>query len=65
MDYLKKLLLYQRHGVREYWIVNPVTESVMVYRFEEDNSAPYSFQDTIPVGIYGGDLKICIADFLR
>jgi Uma2 family endonuclease len=65
MDYLKKFLLYQRHGVREYWIVNPVTESVMVYRFEEDNSAPYSFQDTIPVGIYGGELKICIADFLR
>lgn len=65
IDYLKKLLLYQKHGVREYWIVNPETGSVMVYSFEKDNSAPYSFENIIPVGIYDGQLSICVAELLK
>ena len=35
-DQTAKLLLYQQHGVREYWIVNPVYESVLVYCLGED-----------------------------
>ena len=30
-----KLLLYQTHGVREYWMVDPETERVMVHRLDE------------------------------
>ena len=63
-DYLKKLLLYQKHGVREYWIVNPSAKSVMVYDFEHGDSAGYSFADKIPSAIYDFDLKICISDLL-
>ena len=63
-DYLKKLLLYQKHGVREYWIVNPSAKSVMVYDFEHGDSAGYSFDDQIPSAIYDFDLKICISDLL-
>lgn len=63
-DYLKKLWLYQKSNVREYWIVNPKTESVTVYHFAKNESASYSFTDTIPVGIYSGDLTVCIAELL-
>ena len=41
-DYLKKLWLYQKYNVREYWIVNPATKSVMVYDFKNGESASYS-----------------------
>lgn len=64
-DYLKKLWLYRKSNVKEYWIVNPRTESVIVYYFFEDSSASYSFSDIIPVGIYRGQLSICIMDLLN
>ncbi len=60
MDYLKKLIKYQTAGVREYWIVDPMSNQVIVYQFETENVASYSFTDEIPVGIYDGDLKIRI-----
>ena len=31
-DYVKKLRIYERFGVPEYWIVNPVNRSVEVYQ---------------------------------
>ena len=30
-DLIDKLSLYQKHGVREYWIVDPENEKVLVY----------------------------------
>lgn len=63
-DYLKKLWLYQKYNVREYWIVNPATKSAMVYDFEHSESASYSFDDEIPSAIYHGKLRICIANLL-
>lgn len=63
-DYLKKLWLYQKHNVREYWIVNPATKSVMVYDFEHGESASYTFDEEIPVAIYNEELKIRINDLL-
>lgn len=62
-DYLKKLMLYQNAGVREYWIVNPRIFSTTVYNFETGESSSYSFKETIPVGILDG-LNIVFADFL-
>lgn len=29
-----KLLLYEKHGIKEYWIVNPDARYVMIYRLE-------------------------------
>jgi len=46
---------YQAAGVREYWIVNPVKEQIMVYQFEEGSVKEvetYSFDEDVPVGIY-------------
>lgn len=65
MDYLTKLFKYHTAGVREYWIVNPVSQTVQVYSFEGDeNSAQYSFTDTVKASIYD-NLEICIADLLK
>ena len=54
MDYFKKLFKYQTAGVREYWIVDPIKEMVMVYRFDKETMEEYSFGEDIPVGIYEG-----------
>ena len=62
---MRKLLLYQKHSIREYWIVNPTANTVMVYNFAKDNFTAYSFDDTVPVGIYNGDLSICISELLK
>jgi len=35
-DQTAKLDLYEKHGVREYWIINPVREAVLVYLLEEE-----------------------------
>ena len=52
-DYEKKRMKYQNAGVREYWIVDPKTESVLCYFFEESAEPhPYTFDDKIPVRIY-------------
>lgn len=65
MDYLTKLFKYRTAGVREYWIVNPMKQTVQVYRFGEiEDSTQYSFDDEICVGIYE-DLKVCISDLLK
>ena len=37
-DQTAKLTLYEKHGVKEYWIVNPVRETVLVYRLEENGT---------------------------
>lgn len=52
-DFDRKLWLYRIHGVREYWIIDPKHEKVLVYFFEE-SAFPniYSFDTPIPVRIY-------------
>lgn len=54
MDYFTKLFKYRIAGVREYWIVDPAKEQVIVYRFERETMEEYSFEEDIPVGIYEG-----------
>ncbi len=33
-DETEKLRLYEKHGVREYWIVNPEAQYIMIYRLD-------------------------------
>ena len=53
-DYITKLNLYADAGVREYWIVDPAKQSVLVYYLEQKNFRveAYTFDDTIKVNIY-------------
>lgn len=62
-DYVRKLKLYMDAGVREYWIVDPMEKSVLVYCLEESNfkMLSYTFKDKIKVGIYN-DLYINFAE---
>ena len=53
MDYYTKLSLYRSAGVREYWIVDPMKQTVLVYDMEHDSApAIYSFADNIKANIY-------------
>lgn len=64
-DYGVKLFKYRTAGVREYWIVNPSKQTVIVYDFEnEKKTNQYSFDDTVPGCIYE-DFSITIAELLH
>lgn len=60
-DYIRKLNLYADAGVREYWIVNPMTELVYVYHFEDElfKTLSYSFQDEISGSVFD-NFRICL-----
>lgn len=58
-DMFRKLSKYRFAGVREYWIVDPEKQKVIVYVFEKDDiPVIYTFHDTVPVGISEGDCSI-------
>lgn len=58
MDYYTKLSLYRSAGVREYWIVDPIKQTVLVYAMEHA-AAPviHSFSNCVRANIYN-DLEI-------
>ncbi|NBJ92049.1 Uma2 family endonuclease [Parablautia muri] len=63
VDHGIKLFKYRTAGVREYWIVNPTTNIVNVYDFENEiGICQYHFHDEIPVCIFH-NLSIRISDF--
>lgn len=55
-DYVRKLNLYEQFKVREYWIVNPIKKTILVYVLDENlqYAAPeaYTFKDKIKIGIF-------------
>ncbi|MDP4144449.1 MAG: Uma2 family endonuclease [Bacillota bacterium] len=61
VDYIKKLSLYENNEVKEYWIVHPTDEIVMIYKLngEKNYGRPeiYSKEDEVKVGIFS-DLTI-------
>ena len=64
MDYGIKLFKYRTAGVREYWIVNPLKRTVLVYDFEQEKRTnQYSFDDSIPACIFE-EFNITLADLL-
>ena len=63
VDLVIKLAKYKHAGVREYWVVIPEEKTLFVYEFEKsDDPVHYTFEDTVPVGIWDGKCKI---DFKR
>lgn len=56
-DQTDKLALYERAGVREYWVVNGAAGWMMVYRREADGFAKpdyYRDGETAPTGVIAG-----------
>lgn len=65
IDYRQKLVLYEKSGVREYWIVDPERERTTVYHLESDDAPEiYVFDQSIPTELYL-DLAITISDLLQ
>ena len=50
-----KLALYESSGVKEYWVVHPLDETVMVFQLQKGQYGKptvYSVPDEIPVGVF-------------
>ena len=63
-DYIRKLMQYQKAGVREYWIVDPYQNKVTVMNFEDPSkSNEYAFEDMIPAAVLD-ELEINISELL-
>ena len=63
-DYIRKLMQYQKAGVREYWIVDPFQELVSIMNFEDaSKSGQFTFAESVSSGILEG-LDIRISDLL-
>jgi Uma2 family endonuclease len=66
-DETDKLFLYEKHGVREYWIVNPEGKYIMVYRHGGDRFHKpdyYRIEDTLESDVLMG-LAIKLEDIFR
>ncbi len=65
-DVKDKFDLYEKYGVREYWIINPTDENVNVFVLNENAKyqlvGMYAEDDKIPVNIFNGDLKIDLTE---
>ncbi len=64
-DMIQKRRLYERHGVREYWLVDPTNRTVMVYTLKEKNKYGepeiYGSEDEIKVHLFD-DLVLNMKD---
>ncbi len=65
-DINDKFEIYQEHGVREYWIVNPNDKNIIVFVLDEKGKyqlkGMYAGDDKIPVNIFDGDLQIDLTE---
>lgn len=60
-DMTIKLNKYTEAGVREYWIVDPEKECIVVYDIENDlDISVYTFDNQVPVRIFNNE---CVIDF--
>lgn len=58
-DYTKKMLKYMEAGVKEYWILDPYQQKLLVYFFESEVCPViHGIDRPVPVGIYNGELMI-------
>lgn len=56
LDYIKKLNLYEKHSVKEYWIIHPIDKIIMVYTLEGRGAysrpSVYPLGENIKIGIF-------------
>ena len=68
MDMTVKFELYQRYGVKEYWIVHPKDQTILVFKLLENGlyGVPdrYCAEDIIPVALLG-ELQVDLTQVFR
>ena len=53
-------------GVREYWILDPYQQKLLVYFFESEVCPViYGMGEPVPVGIYNGELEIVFSSIVK
>ena len=54
LDYFDKAKAYMKYGVREYWIIDPIKRTILVYKRsgKELDTANYKFADRIEISIF-------------
>ncbi|WP_026496502.1 Uma2 family endonuclease [Butyrivibrio sp. WCD3002] len=58
-DMTLKMTKYENAGVKEYWIVDPDKQKIIVYDFLHDYDVSiYGFEDEVPIAIYDGKCKV-------
>lgn len=58
-DLFRKLNKYRFAGVKEYWIVDPENQQILVYDLLHDSlPEKYTFSDTIPILLSGGECSV-------
>lgn len=58
-DCIKKLDKYMEAGVREYWMIDPFKQKVIIYQFEHEvYPAVYGLEESLAMEIFDGELKI-------
>ena len=63
-DMIVKLMSYSAYGVREYWIINPMSRQIYAYVLSPEYSMiVYTFDDEVSPSLYP-ELKMKIADLL-
>ena len=62
----QKMNKYMNAGVREYWIVDPDSETVAVHVFDRDNFfiGYYEYDESVPVHVLGG-FEISLRDVFK
>ena len=54
MDFYKKLDLYERAGVREYWVIDASKKAIVIYTLENEGIPEiHSFSDVVKAAVLG------------
>ena len=62
-DCIKKLDKYMEAGVREYWMIDPDQQKLIVYQFENEiYPAVYGLDEKVAPGIFHGKLQIDMSE---
>ena len=68
-DRFKKYTIYQKYGVKEYWIIEPNDKKIFTFVYDKEREiyntfAEYNITDDVPVDSFKG-LKITLLDFYK
>ena len=63
-DMIIKLNKYQNAGVREYWMIDPDKQKLMVYHFDQEDNFPeiYAFDQTVSITVMDDPCEIDLKD---